>query len=51
MSDHIAAPPSTSPALQVRGGKSYFTGDEVLTTAIQTASCIDSRSSASSCRG
>ena len=34
MSDLIAAPPSTSPTLQARGGKSSFTGDEILATAL-----------------
>lgn len=41
MSDLIAAPPNTPPTAQARGGKSSFTGNEILTSAIQTASCID----------
>lgn len=34
MPEHTAAPPNTPPTAQARGGKSSFTGDEILTTAL-----------------
>ena len=34
MPEHTAAPPNTPPTAQARGGKSSFTGDEILTSAI-----------------